>query len=62
LHVSHLAGQFGSEMIAATWIPGRRWNDKFLPGVIEQVSFGWASNLAREFAPEIKRLVRKVRK
>jgi hypothetical protein len=57
VHVSHLAGQFGSEMIAASWIPGRSWRSELVPGMIEQVSLGWASNIAREFAPEIKRLV-----
>ncbi len=59
LHVSHLAGQFGSEMIAASWVPGRTWKSELVPGVVEQVSFGWLSNIAREFAPEIKRLLRK---
>lgn len=59
LHVSHLAGQFGSEMIAASWIPGRTWKSELVPGMVEQVSFGWLSNIAREFSPEIKRLLRR---
>ncbi len=59
LHVSHLAGQFGSEMIAASWIPGRTWRSELVPGIVEQVSLGWLSNIAREFAPEIKRLLRR---
>jgi hypothetical protein len=57
VHVSHLAGQFGSEMIAASWIPGRTWRSELAPGLIEQVSLGWLSNIAREFSPEIKRLI-----
>lgn len=58
-HISHLVGQVGSEFIAAKWVPGRTWRTELAPGLIEQVSLGWVSNIAREFAPELKRVLRR---
>lgn len=62
LNVSHIAGQVGSEFIAAKWVPGRTWRHELAPGVLEQVSLGWVSNIAREFAPELKRALTRKRK
>lgn len=55
VNVGALAGQFGSEAIASTWIPNRTVGVQLRKGLIEQVSIGWLSNVAKEFAPEIKR-------
>lgn len=61
-HISNMAGQFGSEAIASTWYPGRNVKDQILSGIGEQILFSWFSNIAREFAPEIKRIVKKRKK
>jgi hypothetical protein len=53
----NIAGQVGSEVIAASWIPGRTWRSELGIGMAEQVGFNWLANIAREFAPEIKRLL-----
>ena len=58
-NVAAVAGQFGSEAIASTWIPNRTVGHQLKRGLTEQVSFGWLSNVAREFSPEIKRLFKR---
>lgn len=58
-NVSAVAGQFGSEAIASTWIPNRTVGHQLKRGLIEQVSLGWLSNVAREFSPEIKRVFKR---
>lgn len=58
-NISALAGQVGSEAIASTWIPDRSVGAQIKKGLIEQVSIGWLSNVAREFSPEIKKLFKR---
>lgn len=55
----NMAGQVGSEILAASWIPGRTWKSELGFGLAEQAGFNWLANIAREFSPEMKRLFRK---
>lgn len=61
-NIAGVGGQLASEAIAGTWLPDRSVGGQIRAGMIEQVSFSWMSNLAKEFAPEIKRLAQKVLK
>jgi hypothetical protein len=61
-NIAGISGQLASEAIAGTWLPDRSVGAQLRAGMIEQVSFAWMSNLVKEFAPEIKRAVQKVRK
>lgn len=61
-NISSVAGQLSSEAIAGTWLPDRSVGHQVKTGVVEQLTFAWVANVVKEFAPEIKRVVRKVRK
>lgn len=58
LDISSLTGSFVSEAAFAHW-SGQRWDVKGYQGLIQQVALGWTINLAREYWPEIQRLLKK---
>ncbi len=61
-NISHLGGQVASEFIAAQWTPHSNLGRGLTMGIVEQVTFGWVSNIAKEYAPELKRLLSRKKK
>ena len=54
------AAAFGGGVVAATWQPGNpSLLTKGYQGVVTQVAFGVCANWLGEFAPDIKRVLRK---
>ncbi len=53
------AAVYGSELISATYTPGRKWSAYGIQSANEQIVFGGVTDLLREFLPELKRLFRR---
>jgi hypothetical protein len=56
-NISHLGGQVASEFAAAQWTPHSNVRRGLIVGLTEQITFGWISNIAKEYAPELKRFL-----
>lgn len=61
-NIAHLGGQVASEFIAAQWTPHPNVRNGLISGLTEQVTSGWLTNIAREYAPELKRFLARKKK
>jgi len=59
-NAAHLGGITAAELVSRRWMPDRyRTPYRTVRGIGIQLGFSTAANLVREFAPELKRLVRR---
>jgi len=59
-NAAHLAGIAAAELVSRRWMPDRyRTPYRTVRGIGIQLGFSTAANLVREFAPELKRVVRR---
>lgn len=54
-----LVSVYGSEMASAAWMPGQKWSAYGVQNGNEQMAFGWATDILREFLPDIKKRLKK---
>lgn len=57
-----LVSVYGSETASAAWMPGQKWSAYGIQKANEQMAFGWATDILREFLPDIKKRLKKGKK
>lgn len=54
-----LVSVYGSEIASAAWMPGQKWSAYGVQNGNEQMAFGWATDILREFLPDIKKRLKR---
>lgn len=61
LHISRIISGYGAGMIATNWQPHSKWSAQGLRAGNEQLIYSAIFNVGREFAPQVDKLMKRIR-